>query len=150
LNNLANLARTIDAQLSDEKAPPPEELPMPPEALGAWQHYLSCLLLLTSKDGLRRAEGHARKCLSSVRKAHAAIMKNPKAKKIEDTEAIRPTSLLTFILNRALSDFTGTQPDIVDSYWEYFDMLVSVNKQTTLNHTLLKIFNRKYRSKRIL
>jgi hypothetical protein len=112
---------------------------MPPEALGAWQHYLGCLLLVKSKDGFKRANRHARKCLSSLRKAHAAIMKNPQAKKLEDTEAVRPTSLLTFILNRVLSDFTGTQPDIVDSYWEYFDMLVSVNKQTTLDHTLLTI-----------
>jgi hypothetical protein len=132
LTEIANLARTIDSQLSDKKAPPPEELPMPPDALRAWHQFLSCLLLVASKDGLTGASGHAKKCLSLLRRTHVEILKNPKAKRLEETEAVRPTSLLTFILNRVLSDFTGTQPDIVESYWENFDSLVSVNK---LNHT---------------
>jgi hypothetical protein len=134
---IAVLARTIDSQLSDKKAPPPEEFPMPPNALRAWHQFLNCLLLLPSKDGLSRAQGHARKCLSSLRKAHVEILKNPEAKNIEETEAVRPTSLLTFILDRVLSDFTGIQPDIVDSYWENFDSLVSVNRPITLGHALL-------------
>ena len=52
-------------------------------------------------------------------------MKNPKAKKLEDVEAVLPNGLMAFITARVFSDFTGTQPDLVDSYWEYFDQLVS-------------------------
>jgi hypothetical protein len=52
-------------------------------------------------------------------------MRDPKAKKLEDVEAVLPNSLMAFITARVLSDFTGIQPDLVDSYWEYFDQLVS-------------------------
>ncbi|EHL00838.1 hypothetical protein M7I_3229 [Glarea lozoyensis 74030] len=54
---------------------------------------------------------------------HLDILKNPKAKKLEELEAVRPTSLLVFIVDRVLSDFTGTQPDLVDTYWEFFDLM---------------------------
>ena len=53
-------------------------------------------------------------------------MKNPEAKKLEDVEAVLPNGLLAFITRHVLSGFTGIQPDLVDSYWEYFNQLVGI------------------------
>jgi hypothetical protein len=97
---------------------------MPPDALRAWHQFITSLLFLRARNGPALAEAHAKKCLSLLRRMHLEILKNPKAKKLEELEAVRPTSLLVFIVDRILSDFTGTQPDLVDTYWEYFDLLV--------------------------
>jgi hypothetical protein len=72
------------------------------------------------------SERHANKCLRLLQKAHQDLMKNPSGKKFEDLEAVLPSSLLAIIVSHILSDFTSDQPDLEESYWEYFDQLVSL------------------------
>src|SRR4051812_35602745 len=117
-------ANTIKAQLSGGNAPLPEIFAMPPDALRVWHQLILCLLFWSPRN-MSISERHANKCLTLLQKAHQELMKNPKAKKLEDLEAVLPSSLLAIIVSHVVSDFTGDQPDLVESYWEYFDQLVS-------------------------
>lgn len=126
LAEVATLANTIKAQLSKSNAPPPESLAMPPDALRAWHQLLLCLLFWSPRD-MGLSQGYASRSLKLLQKPHQDLMKNPKAKKLEKIEAVLPNGLLAIIINNIISDFTGTQPGLVDSYWEYFDQLVSVD-----------------------
>jgi hypothetical protein len=134
LAQVAVFANTIKAQLSGGNAPPPEALSMPPDALRVWHQLLLCLLFWSPRD-MGLSQSYASKSLELLQKAHQDLMKNPKAKKLEKVEAVLPNGLLAVIISHIISDFTGTQPGLVDSYWEYFDQLVSV--ESLVSHVLL-------------
>lgn len=131
---VALLADTIKAQPSGGNAPPPESLSMPPDALRVWRQLLLCFLFWSSRN-MALSSNHAKKALGLLQKAHMELMKNPKAQKLDKVEAVLPNGLLAIIFNRIISDYTGTQPGLVDSYWEYFDNLVST--ESLVSHLLL-------------
>ena len=114
----------MKAHLSNGNAPSPEMFPIPPDALRAWHHLFLCLLFWSPED-MNSSLGNAKKCFKFLRKAYRDIMKNPNAKDLEETEAVLPKHLLGIITSRVLADFTGSQPDLLESYWEYFGQLVS-------------------------
>lgn len=119
------VASTIKAQLSGGNAPPPEALSMPPDALRVWHQLLLCLFFWLPRS-MGPSQSHASKVLTLLQKTHQELMKNPKAKKLEKVEAVLPNGLLAVIISRIITDFTGTHPGLVDSYWECFDQLVSI------------------------
>ena len=124
LAQVAVRANTIKSQLSEGNAPPPDVLSIPPAALRVWHNLLLCLIFWSTKD-MGLSLNYASKCLRHLQKAHQDLMKNPTAKRIEKLEAVLPNALLAVIIGRIITDFTGAQPGIVDSYWEYFGQLVS-------------------------
>jgi hypothetical protein len=71
------------------------------------------------------SQRYASKSLDLLHKAHLDLMKNPEAKKLEDVEEVLPNGLPAAIFSHIISDFTRTQPGLVDSYREYFNQLVS-------------------------
>lgn len=114
---------------------------MPPEALRAWYNLLFCVLFWSPKT-MRLCQHHANKCRHYLRKTHVKLMRNPVAKKIQDTEAMLPTGLLTHILRRVTLDFCNGQPDIVYSYWEHYNQLVRLSNPFRLSELIVSIHRR--------
>lgn len=116
-------AITIKAQLSKSNAPP-RDLDIPPGALRAW-HSLLLSLIFWNPRQTRLSISYAEKSLRQLRKAHQDLMKDPKAKNIEQLEAMLPNSLLAVIVGHIMTDLTGTRPDVVETYWGCYTQLVS-------------------------
>jgi len=74
---------------------------------------------------MKQSQSYATRIVDLLYKAHLDLMKNPEAKKLEKVEAVLPNGLLAVIIGRIISDFTGAQLGLVDSYWECFDQLVN-------------------------
>lgn len=128
MTQIAAEAKIIEKNLSQGGVSAPDALPMPPNIIRAWHNFLLCLLALPAND-MSAALTYAQRCEKLIVQSHRDLMMNPVAKQLPDTETLLPNVLMTFIVDRVLSDFCGAQPNLVDSYWEYFNQLVSQNSR---------------------
>ncbi|KAH6661753.1 hypothetical protein B0J14DRAFT_571451 [Halenospora varia] len=142
LGQAAVVANTIKAQLSGGNAPPPEALSMPPDALRAWHQLLLCILFWLPRS-MGPSQRHASKTVTLLQKTHKELMNNPKAKKLENVEAVLPNGLLAVIISHIITDFTGTQPGL--SYMPYISdsrsqiQEIKVTKEPLNHHNQTKI-----------
>lgn len=124
LVELAVLAKTISAQLSNGKAPAPGALSIPPAALRVLYSFLYSVLLWPYPRGLTEAQRYTTKAFTLLTRTHRQLLRDMDATKLSDLESVRPKDLISIISNIVLADITGTQPDIVTSYWQSLNSMV--------------------------
>jgi hypothetical protein len=123
LTSTATRAIKIQAQLSKGKGPDPMEIRLPSAIVKAWYHFLICQLQWHPYT-METAHKQALKCQRQLNQAYHLIVQTFEGKKLNELRAVLPAEFIIFLLKRALQDFTKQQPNILESYWDYYTEMV--------------------------
>lgn len=123
LTETATRAIQIQAQLSKGRGPNPIETNLPSEFSNAWYYLLACQLHW-HHDTMDVARKQARRRQQQLDRAYYLLVSKFEGKKLAELRGVLPHEFMIFLLKRALKDFTVEQPNLSESYWEYYTELV--------------------------
>jgi len=99
------------------------QIKVPDAFVKAWPHCLMYLVLLADSQ-FEEADHHLNKVGDLIERGSLEIQQAAAKTPLEERETALPISILTLLTSRLLHDVTNGQPNIRDTYWEYFRMLV--------------------------
>jgi len=119
--------------LSPEMGVKVGQIKVPDAFVKAWPHCLMYLILLADSQVVE-ADRHLEKAKDLTERGMVEIQQATAETPLVARETALPISVLTLLTSRLLQDVTNGQPNIRDTYWEYFRMLVRpiVHKVTAL------------------
>lgn len=128
-NELATYAKSLSEmsqRLSGLEIPRPSRDNPPDNFVIAWIH-ISLAVCHWNTDDMTAFDHHLESFAQKIAAAWPKFLKSFQDRPLEERAAAMPLSILSLLTQELLMDFTGMRPDVMASYWDYYNQLASIS-----------------------
>ncbi|KAJ9669259.1 hypothetical protein H2201_000611 [Coniosporium apollinis] len=113
--------KDVKSLFSEDEALYYTPLTLPDEFARAWMHWL--LSMVRWEPTTTAYVNHCVECVNLISSGVSKLERNLPITRLAEKEAAMPLGIMSLVIRRVLEDFTHPHPDVITSYWDYFNQL---------------------------
>ncbi|KAF1986219.1 hypothetical protein K402DRAFT_421430 [Aulographum hederae CBS 113979] len=124
------LTKTISKGIEEDA----DKIKVPDEFVKAWPHCIMYLCFLAGKE-VNEAKRHMNKIMDLTEQGIWTLFETVVKKTLRTREVCMPLTIMALLSSRLVHDISRGQPNLRDSYWEYFKRLEAEVRQDPLKRS---------------